>query len=70
MMHSLQDIYNLKHTHAISYTVCYLGMGWCLTELCNGLVEFCLLLGKVLLVEPKQLLALSVLLLQAWGTKG
>ena len=48
----------------------YLAMGGCLAELGDGLVEFCLLLGKVLLVEPEQLLALSVLLLQAWGTEG
>lgn len=48
----------------------YLAVGWCLAELSNGLVKFCLLLRKVLLVEPKQLLALSVLLLQAWRTKG
>lgn len=48
----------------------YLAVGWHLAELGDGLVELSLLLRKVLLVEPKQLLALSVLLLQAWRTKG
>lgn len=45
-------------------------MGWSLAELCNGLVKFGLLLRKVLLVKSKQLLALSVLLLQTWRIEG
>lgn len=44
--------------------------GWCLAELGNGLVKFRLLLRKVLLVKPEQLLAFFILLLQAWGTMG
>jgi len=43
-------------------------MRWLLAELGNGLVQFGLLLREVLLIEPQQLLALSVLLLQAWRT--
>lgn len=45
-------------------------MGWLLAKLGNGLVEFCLLLRKVLLVEPEKLLAFFVLLLQTYRTKG
>lgn len=48
----------------------YLAVGRCLAKLGNGLVELHLLLRKVLLVEPEQLLALSVLLLQACSTTG
>ena len=36
-------------------------------KLCYGLVELLLLLGQILLVETEQLLALLVLLLQAYG---
>lgn len=46
----------------------HLAMRWLLAELGDGLVQFGLLLREVLLVEPQQLLALSVLLLQAWRT--
>lgn len=41
-------------------------MGRCLAELGDGAVQFHLLLRQVLLVESEQLLAFSVLLLQAW----
>lgn len=47
-------------------TIPYLAESWFLAELGNGLVKFRLLLRKVLLVEPQQLLALPVLLLHAW----
>lgn len=47
------------------YTIHYLAESWFLAELGNGLVKFCLLLRKILLVEAEKLLALSILLLHA-----
>jgi len=43
-------------------------MGGALAELGDGLVQLGLLLRQVLLVQSEQLLALPVLLLQAWRT--
>lgn len=58
-MHSLQP------TTQPFYSVPYLAVGLFLAKLGNGLVKFGLLLREVLLVEPKQLLTLSILLLHA-----
>lgn len=64
MMHFHQHICGQSTAHTL-YTIPYLVVSWCLAELGYGLVELRLLLRKVLLVKPKQLLAFSVLLLQA-----
>lgn len=70
MLHSPQHTANQQ---PITYPLCsipYLTVCWSLAKLGDGLIKFCLLLGKVLLVEPKQLLAFFILLLKAWWTKG
>lgn len=56
---------NTRKAHKHPTHTPYLTVVWRLAELSNGLVELGLLMSEILLVEPEQLLTLSVLLLQA-----